>query len=312
MIVQQQSRELEKAKPQQQQQRPSVAMAERVLPSISRPPVQSSPKLISSTDDELEVAGSSEPFEITSDRTPPETVSEPEEAEPTPRRASSPGRKTSSKKAKGYSVRVFKSVIDSKTPHPLALPFPDVSQADLEARADAVVRATVSGYLERFRVEVLREVQLKLKVVDTVISKIDTKIDRDFVERMFNKFRVVVGEVKSKVDQVQCTLMSWVTREELKEVLEKFAEQLAEVKDTAGAKSRYRCLLCGKPRTHLSGMIVGAGLEEIDAEKPKKSARPATATPRVTTPLEATRVVGTARPPPRDVIQLLTAEPHIG
>jgi hypothetical protein len=93
--------------------------------------------------------------------------------------------------------------------------------------------------------------------------------------------------------------MGWVTREELRDALEKFAGQIAEVKDTAGAKSKYRCLLCGKPKTHVAGMLVNGPEEFEEEEKPRTSVKQIH--PNTT---EKSRVP----PPPRDVIQLLTSE----
>jgi hypothetical protein len=114
--------------------------------------------------------------------------------------------------------------------------------------------------------------------------------------------------LKNKIDQVQCTFMSWVTKEELHEVLDKFAEEIAIVKDTAGAKSKYTCLLCGKPRTHVSGMIrTSASDDGEEDELPKSGSRPAagtgrpnTATPRLRMPTDRPK-----RPHPRDVVQLV-------
>jgi hypothetical protein len=181
----------------------------------------------------------------------------------------------------------------------------ELAQADLEARVDSAVRLSIGGFLERVRNEVIKEVQSKLKVVDSVSTKIDAKIDRDFVERMFNKVRIVVGELKTKIDDIQCTFMGWVTREELTEVLEKFAQQLAEVKDTAGAKSKYRCLLCGKPRTHVAGMFVSPPADDSEDENDKPTEKPPPV-PRGSAQADRKRKVGVARP--RDVVQLLMTE----
>jgi hypothetical protein len=198
-------------------------------------------------------------------------------------------------------------------PSSSSMPPTEISQADLDARVDSAVRISIGGFLERTRNETVKEVQSQLKVVNAIATKIDSKIDRDFVERMFNKIRVVVGELKNRIDQAQGTFMDWITREELHEVLEKFAEQLANVKDTAGAKSKYRCLLCGKPRSHLAGMIFTPGLDEFEdfarpQEKEKKGSRPNTR--RESAHTGRPRKAGMAAP--RDVVQLLKADAMLG
>jgi len=118
----------------------------------------------------------------------------------------------------------------------------------------------IAGFLYRAKVDAAKEVKKGLKVMEEVVSR----IERDFVERMFNKFRVVVADLKERIQPLQCTFMEWVTREELQDVIEKFVDQLTDVNDTAVGSSKYKCLLCGKPRTHVSGMMLG--LEESDDE----------------------------------------------
>lgn len=186
---------------------------------------------------------------------------------------------------------------------------PSVSTDEIQEKVDHAIKASISGFLDRIKSETLKEVQSSLKVVDQATAKIDQKIDREFVERMFNKFRIIISDLKEKIDQIQGTFLSWVTREELQEVLERFVEQLQEVKDTAGASSKYKCLLCGRPRTHISGMIVNNLFEDGDEEtnlsendttrQSKKRARS-----RIQSPLTPKRG---HTPVPRDVIQLLTS-----
>lgn len=119
--------------------------------------------------------------------------------------------------------------------------------------------------------EVQKEIQNGLKVVEKVQTQIDNKIDRDFVERMFNKFRVVMSKLKEQLDQINCTFMGWVTREELEEVLEQYFATVREIHDTAGASSKFKCILCGRPRTHIAGMIVDENPSEdkMDPERQK-------------------------------------------
>jgi hypothetical protein len=184
------------------------------------------------------------------------------------------------------------------------MPVPIVTQSEIDEKVRASITASLAGFLERARAETMKEVQNRLKVLDIITSKIDGKIERDFVERMFNKFRVVIAELKTKIEDVQATFMGWVTREELEQVLGKFAESLAEIKDTAGAASKYRCLLCGQPRTHISGMLLGELDTESQGEPDVKSTRSKSRaqSPALPRPKRA------ATPIARDVVQLLTTD----
>ncbi|KAK8900102.1 hypothetical protein M9Y10_002425 [Tritrichomonas musculus] len=194
---------------------------------------------------------------------------------------------------------------------------PALSEEEIQEKVNLAIRKAVAGFLDRAKAETQKEIQNGLKVVDQISTKIDQKIDRDFVERMFNKFRIIIADLKEKIDQIQSTFLGWVTREELQQVLEKFVDQLHEVKDTCGGSSKYKCLLCGRPRTHVSGMIVGDALannygDEDDEvlsnygeDKALKIKRKAsTRLPSPTTPKNPKRC---KTPVPRDVIQLLTS-----
>ena len=211
-------------------------------------------------------------------------------------------------------VRIIKqqSASRSQESPPSELVVPTITQEEIEEKVDKAIKMSIVGYLDRAKAETAKEIQNGLKVVDTIASKIDMKIDRDFVERMFNKFRVVVADLKDKIQQIQCTFMGWVTREELQEVLEKFVDQLADVNDTAVGSSKYKCLLCGKPRTHISGMIVGPGPDDFDlddlesvTDAAKKIVRPRTG---ISSSKMTRRIARRTPPQPRDVVQLLTSD----
>ena len=224
--------------------------------------------------------------------------------------------KASSKLSKDLNVKILKAPYSNKrnfqsessastTTASQVMNAPIYTIDDIQEKVDIAIKSSISGFLERSKAESVKEVEKALKIVDQVTSKIDQKIDREFVERLFNKFRVVISDLKDKIDQIQSTFLGWVTRDELQQVLEKFIEQLQEVKDTAGGSSKYRCLLCGRPRTHISGMIVGDALNSYENDDdndnyenepiPKNYKKISS---RVQTPTTPKR--------PRDVIQLLT------
>lgn len=128
----------------------------------------------------------------------------------------------------------------------------------IEEQVTVIARKVVTLLADTARDDVKAQANEMKKTVDKVVSLIDGKIDREFVERMFNKFRVMLTEMNEKIDNVQCSFLQWVTRDELELVLQKFLELITDVKDTAATKAKYHCLLCGRPRNHLAGMLVEA------------------------------------------------------
>ena len=107
--------------------------------------------------------------------------------------------------------------------------------------------------------------------------------------------------MNEKIDNVQCSFLEWVTRDELELVLEKFLGVVSDVKDAAATKTKYNCLLCGKPRNHLAGMMIGEdeASRAITTCKPRRRAAPAPAP----TPANEPVVQGGAKS--RDIVQLL-------
>ena len=157
----------------------------------------------------------------------------------------------------------------------------------------------------KIKEEVGYEIQKKLLIVSKIQTDIDNKIDREFVDRLFNKFRVLVSELKEKVDQIQSTFLSWVTREELEEVLIQFSNNLKDIKDTAVGTTKYQCLLCGKPRTHVSGMMLLNQNEEENEKEINKSTSKSKS--RIQSPLSPKKRLLTPSLP-RDIVQLITSK----
>jgi hypothetical protein len=202
-------------------------------------------------------------------------------------------------------IRIVQTKV--RDPNPPMVQVPIITQSEIDEKVRVSITATLAGFLDRARGELMKEVQTRLKVVDLISSKIDGKIEREFVERLFNNFRAVITELKTKIEDVQSTFMGWITREELQQVLERFAESLAEIKDTAGGSSKYKCLLCGQPRTHVSGMIMhNTGMFEDDMQMEGEQVI-IVPKPRPNSPVFA-KAKRSIVPPPRNVLQLLTPD----
>jgi hypothetical protein len=126
----------------------------------------------------------------------------------------------------------------------------------IEEKVSLFARKVVTLLTESAKAEMSSQAAELKKVVDNVMTMIESKIDRDFVERMFNKIRVMLTDMNEKIENVQCSFLEWVTRDELELVLQRFAGVVGEVQDAAAATAKYDCLLCGRKRTHVAGMMV--------------------------------------------------------
>ena len=140
----------------------------------------------------------------------------------------------------------------------------DVPTEIIEEKVSVYARRVVAILVDSAKKDFKEEQANLQKTVDQFVSQIDNKIDREFVERMFNKFRNAMNEMNEKIDNLQCSFLEWVTRDELEMVLNNFVKVISDVKDTAASKSKYNCLLCGRPRQHLAGMMV-TGLKSTNS-----------------------------------------------
>lgn len=174
----------------------------------------------------------------------------------------------------------------------------------IEEKVMVVARKVVTILADNAKDEVQAQANEMKKNVDRVVTMIDGKIDREFVERMFNKFRVMLTELNEKIDNVQCSFLEWVTRDELDLVLQKFLSAIADVKDTAATKTKYNCLLCGRPRNHLAGMMVDAEEETMPARKSLHTAKTRKRN-LISRPGDSDRG-HSALHRPRDIVQFLT------
>jgi hypothetical protein len=289
---------------------PGLHIAERLppLPVPEPEPVAETFGLTSTDDLDTETnrsdKKSSQPE--TEDRKPPSSDSD-DEQHLTP---DNTGRGGSPKR--DLKVRILKAPARTKVdPGAIMGAIPQISQSEIEEKVDSAIKSSITGFMERAKGEAVKAVEERLKVVDTISTQIDLKIDRDYCERMFNRFRLVTMELKNRIDDDRATFMGWVTREELELALEKLVGRLADIKDTAIATSKYNCLLCGKPRTHVSGMFIGE-IAEVEEEfgppqpKQTKTMRQGT---RVSAPHVGRGMKRAVTPSgPRDIIQLLTMD----
>lgn len=100
-----------------------------------------------------------------------------------------------------------------------------------------------------------------------MVLMMDQKTDRDSVERMFNKFRVILTDLNEKIENQQCSFLERVTRDELELVLLKFTAGVGDVQDSALVHASYECFVCGRKRLQVARMLIGG--DPLEANGPR-------------------------------------------
>lgn len=111
---------------------------------------------------------------------------------------------------------------------------------------------------------------------DDLMSSIDRKVDRDFVERLFNKFRVLLNDMNDKVIQIQSGSDKYATLNQIEEVFKMIENVKSNIqanasanstnnhfhKDeaAAGKRSFQECLFCGRKINLVAGGITARSL----------------------------------------------------
>lgn len=94
-----------------------------------------------------------------------------------------------------------------------------------------------------------------MKQNEEILSALDRKVDREFDERLFDKFRAYITELAQKVGELQDHVVGLATRDEVEEAVGAIrSEQRRKPKDTAAAM-KNTCLFCGRPRTAVTSSI---------------------------------------------------------
>lgn len=89
-----------------------------------------------------------------------------------------------------------------------------------------------------------------------VLSALDRKVDREFDERLFEKFRVYINQIKETVNNLSQQVENYATRDEVEEV-KKIATGIPVKVIDQGPVVRKGpvCLFCGRPKTSITGSI---------------------------------------------------------
>lgn len=86
------------------------------------------------------------------------------------------------------------------------------------------------------------------------LSALDRKVDRQFVERLFDKFRSIINGLNENVTTLSESISGFASVKDVEE-LAKIVKNQQNVTQCAAGKKTQVCLFCGRPRTSVTGQI---------------------------------------------------------
>ena len=114
--------------------------------------------------------------------------------------------------------------------------------------------------------DVRTQMQLQVDQNTTRLNDLETRadnfVDKEYVSKFYTKMRIVITETHDQVEQIKQTQPDRVTKEELRKAMEELYGILAKDESTSGGTQSYRCLLCGRPKSGISGMITDKAVAE--------------------------------------------------
>lgn len=93
---------------------------------------------------------------------------------------------------------------------------------------------------------------MQAKIVENA-ADIVGKVDKSLVEKMFEKFQSVIGEMAGRVDELREAVEETATRDEINEMVEDLFNSMNQEGQTA--VGRVRCMACGREIPQVTGAI---------------------------------------------------------
>lgn len=134
---------------------------------------------------------------------------------------------------------------ESKIPHPAVRPKQINNNNNIPTpTVDKAVIEEITSMLDAFH-----------RDKDELMTAVDHKVDRELVEKIFNKFRVITNEINERLKILTKVAENSVPKEEFEKIIQILAH-LPEMSDnTSAMKKSGHCLFCGKERTKVTGEI---------------------------------------------------------
>jgi hypothetical protein len=127
------------------------------------------------------------------------------------------------------------------------------------ARAGPVARQVVvrrrSGVAEAQLQELRRLHAAFNERRDELMSAVDRKVDRDMIERLFNKFRSLILGVNDRVNELAGMMGNCATQHEVDAVAKIVTQMPVLGEKSAAVKVGPECICCGRAKSALSGQV---------------------------------------------------------
>ncbi|OHT04729.1 hypothetical protein TRFO_06157 [Tritrichomonas foetus] len=94
---------------------------------------------------------------------------------------------------------------------------------------------------------------------DKIVENTDTlhkKIDKDLVEKLFDRFSTIIGEIRAALGDLKNDISLTATRSEINGILEDMIQSMHN--DAKTAVGRVRCIACGRETSQITGAMTEA------------------------------------------------------
>jgi hypothetical protein len=93
---------------------------------------------------------------------------------------------------------------------------------------------------------------------DELLSAVDRKVDREMVERLFNKFRSLILGVNERVNELAGMMGNCATQREVDAVAHVVTQMPVLGETSAAVKVGPECICCGRMKSALAGQVPAA------------------------------------------------------
>jgi hypothetical protein len=89
-----------------------------------------------------------------------------------------------------------------------------------------------------------------------LVSAVDQKVDRDLVERLFNKFKTLIVNVNDRVNELASIVGRCAMQQDVDAVVRVVTQMPALNQASAGVKIGPACICCGRGQTGVAGHVL--------------------------------------------------------
>jgi hypothetical protein len=106
---------------------------------------------------------------------------------------------------------------------------------------------------------------MQAKIVENAADLLG-KVDKTLVERMFEKFQGVIGDIRGRVDELRNSVEQTATREEINEMLDELLSSISQEAQTS--VGRVKCMACGRDIPQVAGAVTEQEAQRILGSPP--------------------------------------------